>query len=98
MRRLLVIDDNRDLVENLTDIFAARGFEVRAARSAAAGLESARQMGFELAFVDVNLPDSSGHDLLPALRAAAPLGEVVLMTGHATIDSAIAAVRGGAFH
>ncbi len=97
-RRLLIIDDNAELVENLVDIFEPRGFRVRNVARAAAGLESARRDGFDLAFVDVNLPDLSGLDLLPALRAAVPLGEVVLMTGHATIDSAIAAVRGGAFH
>ena len=97
-RRLLIIDDNTDLVENLMDIFEPRGFTVHVVARAAAGLETARNEGFELAFVDVNLPDSSGLDLLPALREAVPHGEVVLMTGHATIDSAIAAVRGGAFH
>jgi PAS domain S-box-containing protein len=96
--RLLVIDDNRELVDNLVDIFVARGFDVYVSPSAREGLRYARGAGFDLAFVDVNLPDSSGLELLPALRAAAPLGEVVLMTGHATIDSAIAAVRGGAFH
>lgn len=97
-RRLLIIDDNAELVDNLVDIFEPRGFRVRNEARAAAGLERARRDGFDLAFVDVNLPDSSGLDLLPALREAVPLGEVVLMTGHATIDSAIAAVRGGAFH
>jgi len=96
--RLLVIDDNRELADNLIDIFGSRGFSVRIAPSAREGLDAARADGFALAFVDVKLPDSSGLDLLPALRDACPLGEVVLMTGHATIDSAIAAVRGGAFH
>jgi PAS domain S-box-containing protein len=96
--RLLVIDDNRELVDNLIEIFDVRGFAVRVAPSAAEGLGAARAEGFDLAMVDVNLPDSSGLELLPALREAVPLGEVVLITGHATIDSAIAAVRGGAFH
>lgn len=96
--RLLVIDDNHELVDNLLDIFASRGFAVTVAPNAAAGLAHARNHGFDLAFVDVNLPDSSGLELLPALRAAVPTGEVILMTGYATIDSAIAAVRGGAFH
>ena len=74
--RLLVIDDNRDLAENLTDIFAARGFLVHPCPSAGEGLAHCRREGFDLAFVDVNLPDSSGLELLPALRAAEPLGEV----------------------
>jgi PAS domain S-box-containing protein len=95
---LLIVDDNRDLAENLADIFEPRGFDVRHTLSARDGLESARQQAFDLAFVDVNLPDTSGTDLLPALRATSPSGEVVVITGHATLDSAVAAVRGGAFH
>lgn len=95
--RLLIVDDNRDLAENLQDIFEPRGFVVRFTPSAREGLAVARAEGFDLALVDVNLPDASGADLLPALRDASPLGEVVLITGHATLDSAVAAVRGGAF-
>lgn len=95
---LLIVDDNRDLAENLADIFEPRGFVVRHTPSAAEGLASARAHGFDLAFVDVNLPDTRGIELLPALRQASPAGEVVVITGHATLDSAVAAVRGGAFH
>lgn len=95
---LLIVDDNRDLAENLADIFEPRGFDVRHTTSAREGLDSAREASFDLAFVDVNLPDTSGTDLLPALRATSPSGEVVVITGHATLDSAVAAVRGGAFH
>ncbi len=95
--QLLIVDDNRDLAENLQDIFEPRGFVVRFTPSAREALALARIEGFDLALVDVNLPDASGADLLPALRDASPLGEVVLITGHATLDSAVAAVRGGAF-
>lgn len=96
--RLLVVDDNHELADNLVELFEDRGFEVEVVPSAAAALETARTRGYELAFVDVNLPDSSGHELVPAMREACPLGEVLLMTGHASIDSAIAAMRVGAFH
>ncbi len=96
--RVLVIDDNRELAENLVDVFEGLNYEVTVVPSAEAGIAHAREHGFDLGFVDVNLPDSSGTELVPALRAAAPGGEVVLMTGDASIDSAIAAVRVGAFH
>lgn len=96
--RVLVIDDNHDLAENLVDVFEDQNYAVTVVTSAEAGIRHAREHGFELSFVDVNLPDSSGTELVPALRAAAPGGEVVLMTGDASIDSAIAAVRVGAFH
>lgn len=95
---LLIVDDNRDLAENLADIFEPKGFDVHHTTSASEGLACARETRFDLAFVDVNLPDTSGTDLLPALRATSPSGEVVVITGHATLDSAVAAVRGGAFH
>jgi PAS domain S-box-containing protein len=96
--RLLVIDDNRELADNLVELFEDRGFLVEVVPSAAAALAFAKSKGFDLAFVDVNLPDSTGHELVPALREACPGGEVLLMTGQASIDSAIAAVRVGAFH
>jgi CheY-like chemotaxis protein len=47
--------------------------------------------GFELALVDVNLPDSAGTDMLPALRDACPNAEIVVITGHATLDAAVEA-------
>ena len=96
--RLLVVEDNLVLAENLEDIFSPRGFSVIHATSAGAALDIARREGFELALVDVNLPDATGTDLLPSLRKAAPNAEIVVITGHATLDAAVAAVRGGAFH
>jgi signal transduction histidine kinase len=96
--RLLIVEDNVVLAENLDDIFSSRGYAVAHANSASAALAIARNEGFELALVDVNLPDSAGTDLLPALRDACPNAEIVVITGHATLDAAVAAVRGGAFH
>lgn len=98
--RVLVIDDNHDLAENLKDILeGARELDVEAvcAKDSASGLALARQGGFDVAVVDVKLPDGSGVDLIRSLRAISKLGEIVLITGFATIDSAIAALRAGAF-
>jgi PAS domain S-box-containing protein len=75
----------QQLIEVVT---AARGDE---------GLAMARARGFDVAIVDVKLPDASGVDLIPDLRAASPFGEVVLITGFASIDTAIGALRSGAF-
>jgi signal transduction histidine kinase len=61
------------------------------------GLGIARARGFDVAIVDVKLPDASGVDLIPHLRAASPFGEVVLITGFASMDAAIDALRSGAF-
>lgn len=75
----------------------ARRLEVTVLGSGEQALAVARRRGFDVAIVDVKLPDMSGVDLLPHLRELAPEGEVILITGFATIDAAIAALRGGAF-
>lgn len=98
--RVLVIDDNRDLADNLKDILeGARELDVEAvcAPDGASGLALARQASFDVAIVDVKLPDGSGVDLIRSLRKSSKFGEIVLITGFATVDSAIAALRAGAF-
>lgn len=94
---ILVVDDNRALAENLAELFEEIG-EVRIASTAGEALTQIRQYPTDLAIVDVRLPEErSGVDLVPALRASSPGGEVILVTGNATLDTAIAAVRHGVF-
>jgi signal transduction histidine kinase len=93
--RLLVVDDNRGLVENLTEILDDAGYAVRGAGSCAEALAQAED-GFDVALVDLRLPDGDGTALAPRLKELSPDGEVVLLTGFATLESAVAAVRAGA--
>jgi signal transduction histidine kinase len=93
--RVLLVDDNAGLVDNLTEILAEAGYAVRGASSCAAALQAARE-GFDVALVDLRLPDGDGTALAPQLKELAPDGEVVLLTGFATLESAVAAVRAGA--
>jgi signal transduction histidine kinase len=95
-RTVLVIDDNTALAENLDEILSSAGFAVRTAASCTAGLEAARA-GFDVALVDVRLPDGEGTALAPRLREVAPDAQVILLTGFATLESAVAAVRAGAW-
>src|SRR5258706_1865173 len=98
--RVLVIDDNLDLASNLADILeGARELEVEVscAQEGQSGVRLATREGFDVAIVDVKLPDSSGVDLIRPLRAASPDGEIILITGFATVDTAISALRAGAF-
>ncbi len=93
--RILLVDDNRPLVENLAEILEEAGYAVRAAGSCAAALPLAAE-GFDVALVDLKLPDGDGTALAPRLKDLSPAGEVVLLTGFATLESAVAAVRAGA--
>ncbi len=94
--RVLIVDDNATLVENLAEILQEAGYAVRKAESCRSALTSAREAGFDVALVDLKLPDGDGTALAPQLKEASPDGEVVLLTGFATLESAVAAVRAGA--
>ena len=107
--RILIVDDNTELVATLHAVLVgpavaregdgriAARFDVVTASRGEEALEVARTQGFDVAIVDVKLPDVSGVDLIRPLRAAAPLSEVVLITGFASVDAAIGALRSGAF-
>jgi signal transduction histidine kinase len=93
---VLLVDDNAAFVENLAEILADAGYDCRCASSCAQALEAARG-GFDVALVDLRLPDGEGTLLAPRLKAIVPEGEVVLLTGFASVESAAAAVQAGAW-
>jgi PAS domain S-box-containing protein len=97
-RRVLIVDDNTELVDTLRAVIASGvpNLTIETAVSGAAALPLA-QAGFDVAIVDVKLPDVSGVDLIQPLRAASPFAEVLLLTGFASVDAAIGALRSGAF-
>jgi PAS domain S-box-containing protein len=104
---VLIVDDNVELVGSLHAVLMAAEFaggrlgsnsiEVVTASRGDEGLAVARVRGFDVAIVDVKLPDTSGVDLIPKLREACPFGEVILITGFATMDAAMGALRSGAY-
>lgn len=94
--KILLIEDNEELAESLADVFRDEGHEVVLAFDGASALREA-EGGFDLAMIDVRLPDGPGTALLPKLKRASPLAEVIITTGNADLESAIAAVKGGAF-
>ena len=93
--RILLVDDDAALVDGLGEILRSAGYSVRGAGTCAAALPLARD-GFDVALVDLDLPDGDGTALAPRLKELFPDGEVVLLTGFATVESAVAAVRAGA--
>jgi PAS domain S-box-containing protein len=100
---VLVVDDHAALADNLREILAEPSedgkppLEVTVLGTGKRALSVAKKRGFDVAIVDVKLPDGSGVDYLMRLKEVAPESEVILITGYATIDAAIAALRGGAF-
>ncbi len=96
-RSVLIVDDDAALADNLSEIVESLGVETVVApdRQSALGIAAGRD--FDVALIDVRLPDGDGVSLLETLRASCPFIQSVLLTGNATIEGAIAAVRGDAF-
>ncbi len=94
--RIVIVDDHDDLADNLRELLVDEGAVVTVAANASAGLLASRA-GCDVALVDVRLPDATGLSLVPLLHEIDPNTAVVLITGHASIDDAIAAVRAGAY-
>ena len=92
---VIIVEDYLDLAENIAELFADEGVKATVCGTGAEAL--AVGAGAALAIVDVRLPDTTGVALLPRLRPLMPGGEVILMTGDASLDTAIAAVREGVF-
>jgi two-component system, NtrC family, sensor histidine kinase HydH len=93
---VLVVDDNADLADNLAEVLSEAGYAVRCAGSCTEALRRAEDGGFDVALVDLHLPDGDGTSLAPRLKEHAPDGQVILLTGFASLESAVQAVRAGA--
>ena len=95
--KVLVVDDDEALVENVAEIVESLGVQTAIARDRKTALELVNQQDFDVALIDVRLPDGDGMSLLEPLRARSHFIQLVLVTGNATLEGAIAAVRGDAF-
>ena len=96
MTSVLVVDDDLTVRETLADFFTALGYTSRTAATATEGRQAAAQHAPDVVLVDLRLPDASGLTLLEALRADDPELGVIVLTGHADVPTAVAAMREGA--
>ena len=94
--RILVVDDDPSTCRTLGMIFEEKGYQVEAAQSGTEGLEKGREGDFNLAILDIKLPDMPGVDLIEPLQDANPLVDVIMATGYASVDTAMQALNQGA--
>ncbi len=93
---ILVIDDEPNLRNTLSVILQRGGYQVTTAANGAEALQRLKNGIFDMAFLDLKLPDTSGLELLPNIRGIYPDMPILILTAHATLNSAIEAVRKGA--
>ena len=94
---LLLVDDNDALRATCADVLGAGGWDVVPVASGEAAMAALSRQSFPVALVDLVLPDMGGLAVLSALKERDPTAEVILMTGFASLDSAVEAVRRGAY-
>lgn len=97
--RVLVVDDESSLRTALFRILDRKGLSVvTATKSEEAKMLCQGEQALDLALVDLNLPDGDGIDLMTHLKSVHPGCQVIILTGHGSIESAIRATQQGAFH
>jgi DNA-binding NtrC family response regulator len=96
---VLIVDDDRDARELLADFCRTLGFGVAIAQDGRAAITAFERdpSRFGIVLTDLNMPGADGFEVLRAARAASPLCYVVMITGYATLDAAVRAVKEGAY-
>jgi DNA-binding NtrC family response regulator len=96
--KVLIVDDDEKLLKVLCGVLEKEGFVVSAATTAEEGLDRFKEIDFDVVLVDLVLPDMDGIELLKTIRNIDSDFPVIMMTGHASIDLAVKAMRMGAFY
>jgi DNA-binding NtrC family response regulator len=94
---LLIVDDEEQFLSSISRSLALRDFDVIAVNRGDLALESARKNPIDIALVDLKMPGMDGRATLEALKREHPWMEIVILTGHGTIESAAACTRSGAY-
>ncbi|HEX7670499.1 MAG TPA: sigma-54 dependent transcriptional regulator [Polyangiaceae bacterium] len=97
MGKILVVDDQRNMRTTLAMMLRGTGYEVDEAADGAAGRDVGTTGAYDVVLTDLRMGGSDGIDVLRAIKQAQPMTEVIVMTAYGTIESAVEAMRLGAF-
>jgi DNA-binding NtrC family response regulator len=94
--RILIVDDDENIRKVLETILEDEGYTVESAETAKKGIEKSEKAFFNLALIDVRLPDMEGTELLAKMRDTKPKMRKIIITGYPTLQNAVTAVNKGA--
>jgi DNA-binding NtrC family response regulator len=95
--KVLVVDDERDFLETIVKRLEARDLAVKGVESGEKALELIDQEPFDVVVLDVKMPGMDGLDTLKEFKKKHPTLEVIMLTGHASVESGIEGMKLGAF-
>jgi len=96
--RLLVVDDEKVALNNLMYILKKEGYDVTGTQSGPRALSLLEEQEFDLILTDLKMEKVDGMQILTRSQELHPGTEVIMITGYATVDSAISAMKAGAYH
>ena len=96
--KLLVVDDEKTALANLEHVLAKEGYEVMATQSGPTALRLLEKEEFSVVLTDLRMPKVDGMEILERCHELYPDTEVIMITGYATVDSAVEAMKKGAYH
>ena len=95
--RILIIDDERAIRNSLSEILSDEGYEVESAEDGAKGLDLALKDRFDIIFCDIKMPEMDGVEVLCRLQEQGVDSQVVMISGHADIETAVDCIKKGAY-
>lgn len=95
--RILIVDDELVVRDSLGKWFASEGYQAKPVASAREALEAIQQIEYDIALIDIKMPGMDGMELQGRLREADPDLTVVIMTGYASVETAVQALKRGAY-
>lgn len=96
--RVLVIDDEIDFVETMVKRLKDKGLEADAATSGPEGLDLLDNKDFDVVVLDVKMPKMSGIEVLREIKKKKPVTEVIMLTGHGSVEAGIQGLQLGAYN
>jgi DNA-binding NtrC family response regulator len=96
-KNILLIDNDRIILDSLCEFLSHDGFQTSGAETLKTALGKLKQHNYSLVITEVNLPDGDGFDLLDTVRKDYPQTVVIVMTGYGSIESAVEAIKRGAY-
>lgn len=95
MENILVVDDDQKMQKMLTEILADKGYSVTSVGTGKKAVDESFKQLYNLALIDIHLPDMEGTELLSKLRKSEPEMIKIIITGNATLDNSIEAANKG---
>ena len=96
--KILIIDDEEEFLKSISERFAIRDFDVTTASEGKQAIKAAKKGKYDVALLDLKMPGMDGMEVLQSLKKKHKFLQVIILTGHGSIDSAVECTKLGAYN